>query len=67
MVKAAVLAAVRGQLPSTVVLLAEKADIFFPDRVGRAVLVAPRRVFLVVVPAVRVLRETVAAMTLVDL
>ena len=61
------LAAVLRQLLLRVALVAVKADIFSPDRVGLVVLAAPRRVFLVATALLRVLGETVAGMTLVDL
>tara|TARA_R110000744_G_scaffold356998_1_gene463789 strand:+ start:162 stop:392 length:231 start_codon:yes stop_codon:yes gene_type:complete len=50
-----------------VALVAVKADIFSPDRVGLAVQAALRRGFLVVVVAMGVLKETLVGMTLVDL
>ena len=66
-VVAAVLAAVVRQLLPRVALVAVKADIFSPDRVGLAVQAALRRGFLVVVVAMGVLKETLVGMTLVDL
>ena len=65
-VVAALVAAVRQSLFKAL-LAAVKADIFFPDRVGLAVQAALLRVFLVVVAARRVFKETVVGMTLVGL
>ena len=63
----AALVVVVGQSLCSGTLAAVKADIFFPDRVGLAVQAALLRVFLVVVAARRVLKETVVGMTLVGL
>jgi len=66
-VEVAVLVGAVRQLLSLEALLAVKADIFFPDRVGLAVQAALRRVFLVVVVAMQALKETLVGMTLLDL